>query len=245
MKRKWFVALGMSFVAAIALAAGGSTILIDDFDDGNSDGWEERDFSEAQNGVFEVSSGAYVLRTTAPIPITDLGVGTLDADWEASEGEPRYANGTMRGIIRANTDGTTVGFSMRENHEFETAYGFWGSTSFGTFYIDRFDLFDPDGPQTIIAMADPEEFPFEVGVTYILEASLDGHKLTLKAWPIDEEEPSQVILSLHDREFDPESGTGLAVLAFFDPLPLSMQGVTEVEVNATVDDLEFIPAHKD
>jgi hypothetical protein len=153
-----------------------------------------------------------------------------------------FANGTMRGIIRANTDGTTVGFSMRENHEFETAYGFWGSTSFGTFYIDRFDLFsNPDAPQTIIAMADPEEFPFEVGKTYVLEATVVGHKLTLKAWELGDEEPAEPILSVQDKEFGPESGTGLAALAFFDPVPLMALGVEAVVVSGTVDDLTFTP----
>jgi hypothetical protein len=145
----------------------------------------------------------------------------------------------MRGLIRANTDGTTVGFSMRENDDVETAYGFWGSTSFGTFYIDRFDLFDPNGPQTIIAMADPEEFPFEAGQTYVLEASVVGHKLTLKAWNVCDREPRKAILTVRDREFGPESGSGLAALAFFDPAPLIEQGVTEVNVSATVDNITF------
>jgi hypothetical protein len=242
MSRKW-LGIGLTLVAATALAAGGGTILIDNFNDGDSEGWEENDYTGGR-GSFDASSGSYLLETTEPIPVDDPSVGTLDADWERSEGKPRFANGTMRGLIRANTDGTTVGFSMRENHDFETAYGFWGSTSFGTFYIDRFDLFsNPDAPQTIIAMADPEEFPFEVGQTYVLEASVVGHKLTLKAWKVCDREPRRPILAVRDTEFGPESGSGLATLAYFDPVPLIEQGVTEVDVSATVDNITFTPGH--
>lgn len=240
-RKTWMGLLVLGCCATLWAAGGAQSILIDDFDDGDSEGWQENDFTGGR-GSFDASSGSYVLETSEPIPVDDASVGTLDADWEPSEDVPMFANGTMRGIIRANTDGTTVGFSMRENHEFETAYGFWGSTSFGTFYIDRFDLFsNPDAPQTIIAMADPEEFPFEVGKTYVLEATVVGHKLTLKAWELGDEEPAEPILSVQDKEFGPESGTGLAALAFFDPVPLMALGVEAVVVSGTVDDLTFTP----
>jgi hypothetical protein len=240
MKRHW-IAIGLSLLALTALAAGGGVIRIDNFNDGDSEGWEENDFTGGR-GSFDASSGAYVLSTTEPIPIDDPSVGTLDADWERSENNRRFAHGTMRGIIRANTFGTTVGFLLRENHgESEHDYGFFGSTSFGTFYIERFDLSDPDGPQTIIAMADPEEFPFEVGETYVLEATVVGHKLELKAWNICDREPRKPILKVHDKEFGPKDGTGLAAIAFFDPVPLLAAGVEEVQVSATVDNLTFTP----
>jgi hypothetical protein len=233
--------LGLSLIAVTAIAAGGRAILVDDFNDGDAEGWKEADFTGGR-GLFRVRRGAYHLKTTEPIPVDDPSLGTLDADWEFSEDEPLFANGTMRGLIRANTDGTTVGFSLRENHEFETAYGFWGSTSYGTFYIDRFELFNPDGPQTILAMADPLEFPFEVGQTYVLEARVVGDKLTLKAWPVGEREPKRPILKVHDDVLGPDSGSGIAALAYFDPAPLMIDGVTEVNVHGVVDDIYFTPA---
>lgn len=221
------------------LAAGGSTLVIDDFNDGDSEGWLENDFTGGR-GSFDASSGSYVLETTEPIPIDDPSVGTLDADWELSEGVPFFANGTMRGLIRANTFGTTIGFLFRESHETETDYGFYGSTSFGTFYIERFDLFgNPAAPQTIIAMADPDEFPFEVGVTYVLEATVVGHKLSLKAWELGDPEPAAPILTVQDKQLQAPENTGLGAIAFFDPVPLAILGVEEVTVSATVDDLTF------
>lgn len=238
MKRNTLFALGLSLVAAVAIAGGGATLTIDNFNDGESSGWLENDFTGGF-GRFDASSGSYNLYTTKAIPLDDPSVGTLDADWEASEEEPMFANGTMQGTIRANTYGTTIGFLFRESHETETDYGFYGSTSFGTFYIERFDLFDPDGPQTIIAMADPEEHPFEVGVTYVLKATVVGHNLELKAWPLGDDEPAEPILTVQDNTLNGPENTGLGCIAFFDPLPLSLEGVKKVRVDATVDDLTF------
>jgi hypothetical protein len=240
MNRKW-TATGLTLIAIAALGSGRGwhTIHVDNFNDGNSDGWEETDFT-AGRGSFDASSGSYVLRTTEPIPVDDLSVGTLDADWERSEDRRRFENGTMRGTIRAETDGTTVGFLLRDSHETESDYGFYGSASFGTFYIEYFNLAEnPDAPQTILAMADPEEFPFEVGVTYNLEASAVDHRLTLKAWKVGDCEPRRPILRVSDRRLGPGEGSGIAAIAFFDAAPLMAAGVTEVEVHATVDDLTF------
>jgi hypothetical protein len=239
-RKSWFLLLGLA-AGTTLLAAGGSAIVIDSFNDGDSEGWLENDFTGGR-GSFDASSGSYVLETTEPIPIDDPSVGTLDADWEPSEGAPIFANGTMRGLIRANTYGTTIGFLFRESHETETDYGFYGSTSFGTFYIERFNLLEnPAAPQTIIAMADPDDFPFEVGETYVLEATVVGHKLELKAWKLGDEEPEEPILSVQDKDFKAPENTGLGAIAFFDPVPLALQGVDEVVVSATVDDLTFIP----
>jgi hypothetical protein len=232
----------LALIAATATAAGiGRGILVDNFNDGDSEGWIETDFTSGR-GSFDASSGSYVLSTTEPIPIDDPSVGTLDADWERSEDNPRFANGTVRGIIRANTDGTTVGFLLRDSHDTESDYGFFGSTAFGTFYIERFELVaHPEAPQTILAMADPEEFPFEVGQTYVLEASVVGNKLTLKAWNICDPEPERPILKVTDKVLGPRNGSGIAAIAFFDPVPLAAAGIEEVIVDATVDNITFTP----
>ena len=237
MKRKLFV-LGLCLLTATALAAGGGIVLIDDFNDGDSEGWEETDFTGV--GSFDASSGSYVLKTTEKIPVDDPSVGTLDADWEASEDNPRYANGTLRAKIRANSYGTTVGLLMRDSHELEADYGFFGSTSFGTFYIEYFNFSEnPEAPQDILAMADPEEFPFEEGVDYIIEGKVVGDRLSLKAWRAGDSEPAEPMLVVRDSRLSAEDASGLAAIAFFDPVPLMEQGVKKVRVHATVDDITF------
>ncbi|HZN32827.1 MAG TPA: hypothetical protein VFB80_03380 [Pirellulaceae bacterium] len=239
MKRK-LLALGLVLAAGTLLASGGHTILIDDFNDRDSEGWVETDFTGGR-GSFSAHTRSYVLKT-GPIAVDDPSVGTLDADWEPSEDNPLYANGTLRARIRANTYGTTVGLLMRDTHELEADYGFYGSTSFGTFYIEYFNFSEnPDAPQTILAMADPEEFPFEADVDYILEARVVGDKLSLKAWREGDSEPSEPMLVVKDNRLTADVATGLATIAFFDPAPLIEQGVERVRVNATVDDITFTP----
>jgi hypothetical protein len=239
------IAIVLTLITASALAAGHNrTILIDNFNDGDAEGWEETDFTGGR-GVFYVSGGKYQLETIEPIPVDDPSVGTLDADWELSEDAPLFANGTVRGTMRANTDGTTVGFLLRDSHETESDYGFFGSASFGTFYIERFELVaHPEAPQTILAMADPKKFPFKAGETWNLEASVVGHKLSLKAWRVGERKPHRPILTVHDKVLDEDSGSGIAAIAFFDPAPLMADGVENVHVWGTVDNITFTPERK-
>jgi len=242
MTRKWLIAIGMSLVAAIALAAGGNTFLIDDFLDGDAVGWDQNDFTGV--GIYDASSGAYEIKSDEdlPIPVDDPSAGSIESHWERSLEVPRYASGTVRGTIRANTDGTTCGFLLRDNEGTESDYGFYGSTSFGTFYIERFEFAaHPEAPQTIIAIADPEEVPFDVGVTYNLEASVIGPFLTLKAWPVGDPEPAEPTLVVTDKVLKPGFGNRISVLVFFDAAPLMEAGIEEVLVSGTFDDITFTP----
>jgi hypothetical protein len=241
MRRK-LTSLGLALVAVTVLAAGASrsTILIDNFNDGDAVGWDQNDFTGL--GVFDASSGAYVIESSDPIPVDDPSVETIESHWERSLEVPRFANGTLRATVRANTYGTTAGFTIRDNENAESDYGFYGSTSFGTFYIERFE-FDahPEAPQTIIAMADPDDNPFIAGETYHLEGSVVGHQVTLKAWKMGDPEPAAPTLSVTDKLLKPGSGNRISVIIFFDPVPLMDAGVEEVRVSATFDDITFTP----
>src|SRR5580765_849989 len=142
--------IGLTLIAATGLASAGP-FLLDDFNDGDAVGWDQTDFTGI--GIFDASSGEYVLRTAGPLAVTDPSAGTVESHWERSH-QPGYSNGTIGGTVRANTYGTTAGFLMRDNDDPMSDYGFYGSTSFGTFYIERFQI-NANPPQTIIAMADP------------------------------------------------------------------------------------------
>jgi hypothetical protein len=243
MRRK-FTAIGLSLVAALVLTAGGpnSTILVDDFDDGTDDGWEHEDFTPAQMATFDASSGSYTLDSVVPVPITDPNAGAVASEWGPSRDAPRFSNGTLRGTCRANTQGSTVGFQLRCNDEAFTDYGFYGSTSFGTFYIESFDATThPEAPQSIIAIADPAEFPFVAGQAYRIEASVVGQNIQMKAWKLGDPEPDKPMLSLQDKSLKPDSGTLICVAAFFDPDRLSKQGVTAVRTSGTFNDITFTP----
>jgi hypothetical protein len=250
MRRK-LAAIALTLIGVIVLSAGGpdDTILVDNFNDRNDVGWGHEDLSVGKPwgpAIFDASSGAYLLESSGCVPVSDPLVGTLDAHWLRSEGRPRFANGTLRGTFRANTQGSTVGFLLRSNDETGTDYGFYGSTGFGTFYIERFDpVANPSAPQTIIAMADPRESPFVAGQTYHVEASVVGHRLRMKAWKVGDREPRGPMLSLTDRGLGARSGSAICVIAMFDPEPLIAAHVAEVKVSGTFDNITFTPGDVD
>ena len=243
MKRTPLTALALTLVATSGLAGAG-TFLLDNFNDGDAVGWDQNDFTG--RGIYDASSGEYSFRTDSPIAVDDPSLGTVESHWERSLGAPEFANGTIRGTIRANTYGTTAGFLLRDNDTTASDYGFYGSTSFGTFYIERYDFgANPEAPQTIIAMADPEEFPFVAGVTYNLEGSVVGGRLKLKAWPVGTAEPEESTLSVTDKVvLKPSLGDEIGLVAFFDPEPLMAMGVGQVTVSASFDNIHFKPAKR-
>ena len=79
---------------------------------------------------------------------------------------------------------------------------------------------------------------------YILEATVAGDKLSLKAWPEGDSEPSEPMLVVKDKRLSASDGTGLAAIAFFDPVPLMAAGFEAVTVNATVDNITFCPGRE-
>src|SRR5262245_26261212 len=161
----FFLRLSDARGAAIADGEGQGTIrnddpgfLVDDFNAGNDDGWTRVDFTAGVPGgpgSFDASTGAYRLSTAGAVPADDPSVGTVLSTWEGTRGNAAFGNGIVRGKVRANTQGTTAGFLLRASDSpgVEHDYGFFGSSSFGTFYIERFDHVNG---QTIIAMADPD-----------------------------------------------------------------------------------------
>ena len=82
MQRKLTViALSLLGILALAASAGNNNKLIDDFNDGDAIGWDQNDFTGL--GVFDASSGQYVLSTSAPIAVDDPSVGTVETHWIA------------------------------------------------------------------------------------------------------------------------------------------------------------------
>ena len=232
--------IGLTLIAATGVAAAGP-FLLDDFNDGDAVGWDQTDFTGI--GIFDASSGEYVLRTAGPLAVTDPSAGTVESHWERSDQLPLYSNGTIGGTVRANTYGTTAGFLMRDHDDPMRDYGFYGSTSFGTFYIERFEI-DANPPQTIIAMADPAESPFVAGVTYNLRGSVVGHRLRLKAWAVGTPEPAEPTLTVIDDALPPGPENEISAVIFFDAAPLMEAGVDQVTVDAAFDDIYFVPARR-
>ncbi|QDV39191.1 hypothetical protein ElP_71550 (plasmid) [Tautonia plasticadhaerens] len=180
MRSKW-TAIGLSLAAVIMLAAGdpNSTIVIDDFDDGDAEGWDLN--SPTGLGISYVNEeGEYVIESIEPIPLDHPFAGIIESHWEPAEGQPRFSSGTLRGTIRANTFGTTAGFFVREGDDPIAGSRCCTSTGFGTFYISRVDR-RAVPPITLLAMADPAQLPFFPDEDWDVEAGFVGHRLWMKA----------------------------------------------------------------
>ncbi len=247
MFRKVFL-FGLPVVMACALLADERSrrILIDNFSDGNDDGWTYDDFTAGTPwgpAVYDATSGEYLIEAADLVPADDPFVGTIVATWADSRGEPLYSNGVGRIKVRANAYGTTAGLLLRANDQNHTDYGFFGSTTFGTFYIERFDLVsDPNAPQTIIAMADPAEAPFAAGEDWYIEGRVVDDRIALKAWRVGDPEPEEPLLSVHDDAIGPETGSLVCLIVFFDPAAVETE---LVEVSASFDDVTFKPKKTD
>jgi hypothetical protein len=73
----------VSFVVVVIFTAGhhDKTILRDDFNDGDSEGWDQNDFtvdSPGGPGIYHVVNGRYVLESTGAIPVDDPSVGAIE-----------------------------------------------------------------------------------------------------------------------------------------------------------------------
>lgn len=217
---------------------------IDDFNDGDDAGWSHLDFTAGQPwgpATYDASSGAFTLQTAGAVPADDPLSGTIVATWEGSRGNEEFGHGVVRAIVRANTPGSTVGLLLRANDTpgSDHDYGFYASSSFGTFYIERFDI-TQDPPQTILAMADPAQVPFAAGEDWYLEGRVVGGRISLKAWKVGDVEPEGPLLTVRDRTFGPEDGTLLCVIAMID-----RAAVTEpVQISVTVDNISFTPIQR-
>ena len=68
--------IGLTLIAATGLASAGP-FLLDDFNDGDTVGWDQTDFTGI--GIFDASSGEYVMRTAGPLAVTDPSAGTVES----------------------------------------------------------------------------------------------------------------------------------------------------------------------
>ncbi len=180
--------LGILLVAALTTQAPAETVLIDDFNDGNDDGWSHLDLLPATYGpgIFDASSFEYRLSSTGANP-NPSDPGVIGAAWNASA-DPFYSNGLLRSKIRINEIGAGGGLVMRFT-------GLDSLYSFGAYYIDGegrnglyFDKTDPGNTtsgSTVINRGN-----FDLNQDWMLEAGAVGDRLTLKYWLVGEAEPT-------------------------------------------------------
>ena len=236
-KTDWIVrlAVGLAVVLGGASLSSGQ-ILIDDFNDGNNEGWSVIDsLSEGGGpGIFDASSGAYNIRSTGDVPPVK-GSSYLISPWEPSSSNAIYSNGLVRAKVRNNVDRTDAVLAMRVNSEDISGFGPTG------YYFIASSFFSP--PRAYMAkisdgefsgLGVDENFPFDDFGDWNIEAGVVGNQLSMKVW----------------RDGDPEPTTPQLMATDPTPLPIGQIGLatwngtansSSFPIDATFDDIYFTP----
>src|SRR3990172_5161733 len=213
---------------SLAVAGNVEAVLIDNFNDGNDDGWSHIDNTTGSPwgpGIFDANSGSYTLATSGivaedPFFISD----TLGSQWTGSSA-PQFSNGFFRAKMRANTEGTSFFLILRKTGG--SGYAFGGATNRNTFYISRVD----DAVNIPLQELGPPPSPITAGEDWIVEAGAVGSQLSLKVWRDGEMVPTAPQLAV----IDPTYSSGMFVVSARKDW--AFQGT--VQVSATFDDIVF------
>ena len=165
--------------AAVFRGASADTSLIDNFDDGDDNGWVHVDntvLSPWGPGIFDASSDNYTLATSGVVSEDPFGISdTLFSEWTGSSA-PQYANGFWRARMRANMEGTLFYLILRRSGG--NGYAFGGATDQNSFFISRVD----DAVNIPLQELNPPPTPVIPGEDWIVEAGAIGSQLSLKVW---------------------------------------------------------------
>ncbi len=226
------VALGaIVLMLAYAGPARATMILVDDFNDGNDDGWTPHDLSIGDPwgpGTFDASTGSYQFVGRSAVPVGEAG--SLGSFWDTSS-EPSFSNGLLRATMRANNDTTITAIVMRAtpgpNPAAHRWYLFGGNPASGGFWYNEWDgqHLGQDG-----FFADELFLP---GDDWMIEAGAVGNQLSMKVWKVGEQEPADPQWTSTD--VSPLGLGQIGVAAWHWPLEQTPAGI----VDATFDDIYF------
>jgi protocatechuate 3,4-dioxygenase beta subunit len=233
-----FLGFGLFLVVALAPQAYSQTILIDDFDDGNADGWSIIDTTIGEPwgpGTFDASSGAYHFEGGGLAQAGgDSGLAIV---WDESS-DPTFRDGFVRAKVRSETLGGTAGILLRYSPD--NLYAFFGTTANNGIPGNGAFLYNKgvNGRQAEWRQL-PGNFRFGVNEDWYIEAGAVGNQLSMKVWRVGEPEPESPQLTLTDSAH----GTGqFGVYSNIHASPFP----GPARVSATFDDIYFrFPEHDD
>lgn len=210
-------------------------ILIDDFNDGNDDGWTHMDSNEGKAwgpGIYDASSGEYHLGTTGTVPgrQVDRERGFMLSIWDESS-DPFYSEGFVRTKFRSDTFHGHSVILFRYSGDIASGlngYVFGGSSGIG-FNFNRIT----NTKSTLSRVLGGGLIP-AVGEEWWMEAGGLGSELSMKVWRVGEPEPASPQLRFSDSTYT----TG--VFGF----DANMNWGTDVTgvVNSYFDDVYFTPS---
>ena len=223
-------------------------ILIDEFDDGNDDGWTHISsyLSESLGPpIFDASSQTYQLGSTQQIHDIDSvrNGGFLGATWDASA-DPLYSDGILRARFNITESATNFGLNFRVADDL-TSYEF-GATSLST-------SLSPTGPgaegvflfNKYVGGQNTKNEIVQFGVPkideeWIVEGGVVGDRVTMKYWAVGEPEPATPQFEWIDP--DPIPAGFIGVSANVDGTGIEATGNPPPwRIGVTVDDIWFTP----
>jgi len=230
--------LGLLLVVTLSAQAFSQTILIDDFDNGNADGWTTYDASVGEPwgpGTIEVSrTGAYHFESAGSVPGGQAS--PLVASWDQSS-DPVFTDGFLRAKVKVHELGSAVGLALRNSPG--NGYVFWGTTANngilgnGGFRINK-NVNGRDAQSRQV----PGNFPFGVDEDWYIEAGAVGDQLSMKVWRVGDPEPESPQLTWQDGTFS----TGYFLVGAWKHGILAQPA----RISATIDDIYFrFPEHDD
>lgn len=231
--------LALVVVLPTLIAANAQAILIDDFNDGNDEGWTHLDGNRDEPwgpSSFDASSGSYHLTTPGDVPVGLVGPAV--SLWDKSS-DPMFSNGFVRAKVRTGKEGSLASVFLRVSGDFATgidgylfhaAAGDWSNNKTSSFYINRIE-----GTQNTLGWGIPGNLEFGVGEDWWIEAGAVDNLISMKVWRDGEPKPIKPQLVVEDSVVK----TGMigvesnifANPAFPEPTPL----------DASFDDLYFVP----
>ncbi len=232
MFRIFSIATSVACVLLVFVPAGNAfdyTILVDDFNDGNDDGWTLFDSTTDDPwgpGTFDPTSGEYHIYGAGVVPMGEAG--WMGAYWDASE-DPLFTNGFLQAKIRAN-DPTSIVILMMRLTEGGNYYAFGANPVAQRFFLSKFV-----GDREVFVEGVTTDPPFQAGEDWILEAGAVGSQLSMTAWKLGEPKP----LVPQWTYTDPTSlaGGAIGLITWHWALEQTPPGIVDV----TYDDINFTP----
>ncbi len=235
--------IGLTFllVAALAMQAPAQSILIDDFNDGDANGWSIIDTTIGDPygpGTFEVSrSGAYHFEGGGLINAGVPAGGALAALWDESA-DPIFTDGFVRAKVRSEALGGLAAIMLRhtpDNSPYnDNLYIFHGTTANngipgnGAFRVNKIV-----NGRDVQSRQLPGNFSFGVNEDWYIEAGAVGDQLSMKVWRVGEPEPESPQWTFTDSRHT----TGdIGIIAAIDN-----RFRQPARVSATFDNIYFVP----
>jgi hypothetical protein len=222
-----------ALVAAVILAGqarAGGPVLIDDFNDGDDNGWTHVDYTIGYPygpGIYSAATGVYRFRTTGVVPANSFNI--VSAAWNASS-DPFYSHGRVRARIRSNAPVSNPAIVLRWNTASHTGYALGADAGNGRVFIQRVDCSPITCSPDLLVYADVQP-AYAVGVDWILEASAVGDWLSIRAWRVGDPEPAEPQIIVQDSNYP----TGLIGLGIAHGTGIA------ATLDGHVDDITFTP----